>query len=205
MTTMTSDRYSRLISWLKVLFPLAALGLLSTLFLLSRAVDPETQIPFADKEIQDRLRDQQVTGPFFSGTTADGDQISFSAEKLTTANGETGANQAQDVRAVLALIGGTEITVTAGQARFDIASDRAELAGNVEVSTSTGFVLRSDLFTSQMSSLNLTSPGEVRGNGPMGQLTAGAMTLSKPTNGTGAQLVFTKGVKLVYTPIDSKE
>ena len=69
---MQGDRYTRLISWLKVLFPLAALGLLSTLFLLSRAIDPGQAIPFAEKEVQDRLRDQQITGPFFTGATSEG-------------------------------------------------------------------------------------------------------------------------------------
>lgn len=81
---MKGDRHSRVVSWLKVLFPLIALALLSTLFLLSRAIEPQAVIPFADKEVQERLRDQQITGPFYSGTTADGDLISFSAEKLTT-------------------------------------------------------------------------------------------------------------------------
>ena len=205
MTTLTSDQYSKLISWLKVLFPLMALGLLSTLFLLSRTIDPEAQIPFADKEIQDRLRDQQVTGPFFSGTTADGDQISFSAETLTTPHGETGANKAQDIRAEIALADGAEITLTARHASFDLAADKAEISGDVEISTSTGYNLRSDLFTARMSSLDLTSPGEVRGNGPAGDLTAGAMTVTKSVNGGASHLVFTKGVKLIYTPQTSKE
>jgi lipopolysaccharide export system protein LptC len=175
------------------------------LFLLSRTVDPETQIPFADKEIQDRLRDQQVTGPFFSGTTADGDQISFSAEKLTTPDGSTGANVAQDVRADLALAGGTNVTITADKTSFDIASDLVELAGSVNITTSTGFALQSDLLTSEMSALNIASPGEVRGNAPIGTLSAGAMTLKKQTDGDAAQLIFTNGVKLVYSPQESKE
>ncbi|MGB3246124.1 MAG: LPS export ABC transporter periplasmic protein LptC [Sulfitobacter sp.] len=202
---MTSDRYSRLISWLKVLFPLTALALLSTLFLLSRATDPESQIPFADKEIQDRLRDQQVTGPFFSGTSADGDQISFSAEKLTTPQGQTGANEALDVRAEVDLASGANVTLTAERAHFNMAQDRAELAGSVVVATSTGYTLTSDLFTAEMSSLNLKSPGAVEGTGPAGHITAGGMTLSKPESSDSAQLVFTNGVKLVYTPSDLKE
>lgn len=200
MTGATSDRYSRLISWLKVLFPLMALALLSTLFLLSRSVDPETQIPFADKDIQDRLRDQQVTGPFFSGTTADGDQISFSAERLITPPGQTGKNEALDIRADLNLAGGTQISLAADHARFDMVENTAEITGNVTVETSTGFILRSDKLITAMSVLDLTSPGEVQGTGPDSTLTAGAMTLRKPEIDGNAQLVFTNGVKLIYTP-----
>lgn len=205
MSVVASDRHSRLISWLKVLFPLTALVLLSTMFLLSRTVDPEARIPFADKEIQDRLRDQQVTGPFFSGSTADGDQISFSAEKLTTADSSTGTSEALDVLAVLALAGGTQVTVTADRARFNMAEDEAELAGLARISTSTGFNLESDLLISKMSSLALEAPGEVRGTAPGGTLTAGAMSLGPAKEGGSPQLVFTNGVKLVYTSTKSKE
>ncbi|MEO0504251.1 MAG: hypothetical protein AAFZ14_13070, partial [Pseudomonadota bacterium] len=69
------DRYSRFVAWLKVLLPLAALALLSTLFLLSRNTDPIAAVPFADDELLDRVRDEQITGPFFSGTTTDGDRV----------------------------------------------------------------------------------------------------------------------------------
>ncbi len=205
MMSAASDRYSRMISWLKVLFPLTALALLSTLFLLSRDIDPQSQIPFADKDIQDRLRDQQVTGPFFSGTTADGDQISFSAERLITPQGAGTANEAEDIRAEVQTVGGTGISLVAERAHFDIAANRAELTGNVTVETSTGYNLRSETFVSTLSSLDIHAPGEVTGTGPTGELKAGGMTLSKPQNGGNAQLVFTNGVKLVYTPQEPKE
>ncbi len=200
MTTVASDSYSRMVAWLKVIFPLAALALLSTLFLLSRSVDPETQIPFADKEIKDRLRDQQVTGPFFTGTTKNGDQISFSAEKLTTPEGQTGAHEASNIRVDMDLAGGGQISLKADQASFEVTKDRAELKGDVRITTSSGYRLQTDRFVSEMTALNLDSPGPVEGEGPPGQLTAGRMTLTAPKSGTSAQLIFTNGVKLVYTP-----
>ena len=205
MSAVASDRYSRLILWLKVLFPLAALGILSTLFLLSRAVDPDAQIPFADKEIQDRLRDQQVTGPFFTSTTADGDQIMFSAEKLTTPEGQTGSNEAENIKTVVDLAQGTTVTLTALRARFDLGRDHAELTGKVLITTTSGYKLSSDLLTSAISTLNLISPGPVSGDAPAGMLSAGSMTLRASQDGAAAQLVFTNGVKLVYSPKHSKE
>ncbi|MBD3665303.1 hypothetical protein H9Q16_15310 [Sulfitobacter sp. TSTF-M16] len=202
---MASDRYSRLISWLKVVFPLTALAILSTLFLLSRSNDPETVIPFADKEIQDRLRDQQVTGPFFTGTTADGDKVSFSAEKLTTPQGETDANEAQQIRSVLELAEGSVVTLEANRASFHIVDDMARLQDKVVISTSGGYRLASDMLETKMSVLALTSPGPVEGIAPAGTLSAGSMTLF-PRDGTKApQLVFTNGVKLIYTPKELKE
>ncbi|KIN65673.1 hypothetical protein Z945_720 [Sulfitobacter noctilucae] len=197
---MQTDRYTQLVGWLKVVLPLLALGLLSTLFLISRAIDPETAIPFADKEIQERLRDQQVTGPIYYAVTADGDQISFAADKLTTPEGMTGSNAAESVEVTMDLIGGTQVTLNALHGNFNIEQDNADLQGDVVIRTSTGYRLESERMITQMSSLDVTSPGRVQGDGPVGTLDAGAMTLSAGKQGAPAQLVFTKGVKLVYVP-----
>ena len=196
---MQADRHTRLVSWLKVLLPLAALSLLSTLFLLSRGVDPETVIPFADKEIQDRLRDQIVTGPFYYGTTAKGDQIAFSAESLTTPQGEIGANQA------LAVDVGAQIKMIADIGRFDIGQDIADLKGNVVITTSTGYQITSERLVALMSQLDVRSPGPVQSEGPIGTLAAGQMILSTPQSDGPAQLIFTNGVKLVYVPKQDEE
>ena len=75
------DRYSRVVSYLKVALPLAALALLSTLFLISRTINTDPSIPFADFELENRLRGQQVTAPFFTGTTATGQEITIAATK----------------------------------------------------------------------------------------------------------------------------
>lgn len=202
---MQADRYSRLVVWLKVLFPLMALALLSTLFLLSRAVDPEALIPFADKEIQDRLRDQQVTGPVYQSITADGDEISFSAEKLTTPPGEVGANQAEQVEVVMDLASGSSVFLNAETGHFNIAQDIANLQGDVVITTSTGYRIVSDQLITQISSLEVNSPGPVKADGPPGKLDAGTMTLSAGKQGKPAQLVFTNGVKLIYSPKQDEE
>lgn len=202
---MQSDRYTRWVSWLKVLLPLAALGLLSTLFLLSRVIDPETVIPFADKEIQDRLRDQVVTGPIYHGVTADGDEIAFSADTLTMPLGEMGANKVSGVDIVMDLVSGSQITVTSDEGLFDIADDTADLIGDVVITTSTGFRITSARMITMLSRLDVRSPGPVQSVGPPGTLNAGSMVLSTPQTDGPAQLLFTNGVKLVYTPKQDEE
>jgi lipopolysaccharide export system protein LptC len=202
---MQADRYTRLVNWLKVLLPLTALGLLSTLFLLSRTIDPDAAIPFADKEIQDRLRDQIVTGPFYYGTTASGDQIAFSAETLTTPQGEIGANKAEQIDVVIDLASGTQILLKSDVGHFDIGKDTADLDGNVQVTTSTGYRINSARMIAMMSQLDVRSPGPVQSVGPFGTLDAGSMVLSTPKKDSPAQLVFTNGVKLIYMPKQDEE
>lgn len=193
------DRYSRMVAWLKVLLPLMALGLLSTLFLLSRNIDPMAAIPFADSEIQDRLRDQQVTGPFFSGSTARGDQISFSAGKMGTAINGNGTT-AEDISAQIDLASGSRIVFFADVGVINLAQDQSVLSGNVLITTSSGYKINSDKLVAAMSALNIESPKDVSAKGPIGTLAAGAMRLNAPENDGNAQLVFTNGVKLIYDP-----
>ncbi len=197
---MQADRYSQMVGLLKVVLPLAALALLSTLFLLSRVIDPEAVIPFADKEIQDRLRDQQVTGPIYYGTTADGDEISFAAETLITVPGQTGANEAEDVRVTMDLTSGTNIVLTAERGHVNIAANMVDLEGDVVITTTTGYQINSEMLITQMSTLDVESPGPVAATGPFGRLDSGAMSLSAGKDGKPAQLVFTNGVKLIYEP-----
>ncbi|MEM9966642.1 MAG: hypothetical protein AAF755_00935 [Pseudomonadota bacterium] len=197
---MSIDRYSRIVLWLKILLPIFALALLSTLFMLSRGMVTEPQIPFAEKDVQSRLRDQQITGPIYHGTTFDGDEVSFTAGKIITQDNGIGGNEAQDIEVKVDLSSGAEVALMADHGYFDIAADRAEMRGNVEITTSSGFRVESDHLISAFSVLQIQSPGPVDAVGPAGTLRAGGLTLSSGTAKDASLLVFTNGVKLVYTP-----
>ena len=194
------DSYSRMVSLLKVALPLAALALLSTLFLLARAMDTDTEIPFADIEIQERLRDQQLTGPFFSGTTQTGDQISFSAQKLITLQDSVGTNRAEEVLAKLETVQGATFQLKADVAELDIADNAAVLTGAVSVVTSTGYRVNTDQLTSLISTLDVTAPQTVEATGPLGTFTAGNMRIFSPNDGENTQMLFSGVGKRGYTP-----
>jgi len=65
---------------MKILLPLAALGLLSTLFLLSRTVDPNQPIPVAEVGLEQRAQKQGASNATFTGVTDEGDLIKLNAE-----------------------------------------------------------------------------------------------------------------------------
>lgn len=197
------DRYSRMVSLLKVAFPLGALALLSTLFLLARAMETDTTIPFADFEIQERLRDQQITGPFFSGTTQGGDQMSFSAQKLITPQESVGTNRAEDVLAKMETAQGATFQLQADMVELDIAGNSAALTGDVSMATSTGYRINTSQLTSLISTLDVTAPQKIQATGPLGVFSAGNMRIFTPIDGENAQMVFSGGVKLVYSPNQS--
>jgi len=191
------DWYSRLVSLLKVALPLAALALLSTLFLLGRSTEQNATIPYSDAEIAERLRDQQMTGPFFTGTTENGDRIAFSAEKMSVL---PSGNEARGITAQFDLAGGGRILLLSDTGVLDIGAAKAELSGSVDITSDTGLRITSDAMTANLETGSLVSPGPIEARGSIGELTAGQMALQTSGGSGPAQLIFTNGVKLIYRP-----
>lgn len=202
---MASDRYSQTIAFLKIALPLVALGLLSTLFLISRAVTPTATIPFADAEVQERLTNQQMTGPYFSGMSPRGDQVTFVAERVQTPDGTVGSNRAEDVLVTIDFADGSGLVVEADVVLVDIADDTSSLDGNVEVVASQGITLKSEQLLITLSKLDIMSPGRVQGQMPHGTIDAGAMHVKATDNEKRPQWVFTNGVKVLYRPQNTKD
>lgn len=199
---MATDPYSRLVAVLKVALPLVALGILSTMFLVSSRIQPGDTIPFAEGEVAERIRGQQVTGPLFSGVTSSGDRISFAAEEIVTAENDTNAARNVDAQLDFATGGGVHLEAQRGD--VDVDGDVATMTGDVVIESSTGYVMRSDTVTARLSRLDVVAPGEVRANGPAGTLTAGGMQIRQEQERDGVQLLFTNGVKLIYDPKEAE-
>lgn len=206
------DRHSRVIAILKVVLPLAALGLMSTVFLLSRSVDPTTAIPFAKDEIDQRTAEQQVTGPVYTGATQSGDQITVSAARARPALPGLPA-RAQDLNAEIRFVQGGWVTLKAPEGELPGDKNEATFSGGVEIDSSTGYALRTDVLHARLDGLAMRSGGAVEGFGPAGHLTAGQMSITREPgegddpateNTEGApeapRLRFTGGVRLIYDP-----
>lgn len=195
------DRYSRRVAILKVLLPLMALGLLSTLFLLSRSPDPEARIPFADREIADRLRDQQITAPVYAGTSANGEDFFVTAVKISPPIGDKPA-RAVDLEARLEGNRGQVLHMQAARGTFEDGSAYATFEEDVVITSTTGYVIHTQQLIAQLDGSHARSPGKVHGHGPAGQFSAGEMEISPKIDGDGMHIVFKNGVRLVYEPGD---
>lgn len=197
------DRYSRFVAWLKILLPLMALGLLSTLFLLSRSYNPAPSVPFAESDIKERVQNQRVTALRFAGTTEGGDLVLITAATMMTGS-ETG-NLAEDIRAQIDFASGTTVVLASETGSIDLDERLVHLEGGVVFTTSTGFEMRTEQLTANFDTLAVSSPKTITGSSPFGGVTAGSMRLTRPDSAKNAHLVFTSGVNLIYVPRPSKE
>ena len=197
--------YSRFVAWAKVLLPIAALLILSTLFLFSKSIDPTTTIPFTTVDLRERASVQQVTSPEFAGATEDGDLITFRAASARPDTERASRLFAKELDARIDLASGSVITFRAVGGVVDDAADRAELNGDVEIQSSLGYVVTTDQLISGMRRIHAESTGPIQGSGPPGDFTAGRMLITAPGADDSVQMLFTDGVKLLYDPPDPKE
>lgn len=202
-----SMRYSRVVAWLKIGLPLAALGLLSTLFLFSREIDPSGALPFADVDVEALTRDPRLSAPRFAGMTEDGTSLTVTATAIRMAAGESSdLITGEGVTALIESANGQRNAIAAEYARFDAAGGRLFLDGQVRMSSATGYDLRGSDVRLALDHTEARSDAEVTAQGPVGDLTAGGFTLRSATDDSGGGpagalvLVFTDGVKLIYTP-----
>ena len=195
------DGWSRLVSLLKVVLPLAALGALSTLFLVSNRINPDDALPYADVDVADRLREPRVTQPTFAGTTNDGATLEVTAAEARPAgNGDSGA-RAEGVRLHVATPDGRRTDLVADRAQMT--PDQKEIAflGAVRLDHSSGYSVMSDSMTARLDQADIRSPTDVVAEGPGGRITAQSMQLVQAGAGSkGYVLVFNGDVKLVYQP-----
>lgn len=198
------DSYSRMVALFKVLLPLAALAILATLFLLSRGIDLDATIPFAESEVTERLRDQQITGPFFSGTTPKGDELIVNA-RLARPGGAGKPAEALDVSARLKTAEGMRMTMDADTVSVQTENDMAMFIGNVHIVTSTGLELRTEQLNTALHDVAGETPGTVIGQAPFGDLEAGQMEFRAKNKSGPLHILFKSGVKLVYRPAGKTE
>ncbi len=197
------NSYSRMVAGLKIILPLLALVILSTLFLVSRSRNSVLSIPYADGVIEEIARDQKVGNLSYSGVAANGAAITLIAESAQPMVGNRQGIMADTLQASIETPTGQKIETSAPTGSFDSGTQTAELTDGVTLTTSTGYLIKTETITADLRNARLFTAGSITANGPLGHISAGLMVLQQQSgNGspTSYELVFKNGVKLVYQP-----
>ena len=194
------NRYSTLVAWAKVVLPLIALALLSTLFLCSRTPNPQDALPYANIDLEQLAREQRLSRPRFAGTLADGRPVTLTSDSAVQQSDRPNRIHLDNVQTDLVMNADDVLTIFSDTGDFDLVRQIIELVGGVRLLTTSGYLLLSEAIDIAMDQMRLSSPGAVELSGPELWLEAGAMEL---TGGDGQALFsFTGGVRLLYLPAD---
>lgn len=194
------NRYSRLVGGLKVVLPISALGILSTLFLLSDPPDPDRALPYAEVDVAQLARELRLTQPRFAGVMPDGREITLVARTAAPDFEETNVIVTDRMEGRIALSDDAFVFLDAGAGRIDVAGRIANLSDGVEAETTQGYRIVSDSMRLSLADLGMHTREAVRIDGPGLRLEAGAMVLDGP--GGAAVLSFTGGVRVLYEPVE---
>lgn len=195
----TENLYSHFVAWMKILLPLAALGILSSVVFFARESEDIRTIPFATEEGSADTPGPRLSRPEFVGITGDGSAITLTAREVTPIDNDTERLVADTISGTIRSADGRTIETEAVEGTFDLAASLAILTGEVGVVTSDGISFQAQGLETRMDASEAKSDGPVEGNAPFGRFEAGAMEM-RQTADQGNLLVFKNGVKLVYVP-----
>lgn len=190
--------YSQFVAWSKILLPLAALALLSTLFLFSRGpVTGDGDIPFAD--IEEIARDQRISAPRFAGVATDGSVVTVTAESARPGSADGGLDITRP-EARIQTTGGAVVEFRAGAGTIDPSGRHARLSGLARIETSTGYEMETTGLSADLEQGRIESDGALEARAPFGELTAGKLVIETPEGADSQLILFNEGVRLVYRP-----
>ena len=188
----------------KAALPLAALAVLSTLFLFSRSIEMSGSRLLDDDERASLIGQDMIGEPQLSMVLADGAALTVEAMRARSTDPGRQVIDLEEVNARLRTVDGMLVTLAGKEATLDFDGSDFTLAGTAEIGTGAGHLLAGERFTGRLDRLELRSSEPVTMTGPEGRLEAGAMslTLSEVVSGDEV-LVFSGGVKLIYAPLES--
>jgi len=187
-----------LVGWVKIILPLIAIALLSTLFLFARNSNDAPDIPIA--QIEELAREQQITAPQFSSVTNDGSVVAVSARNAKPDAENRNTLLVADLVIDVDSADGTKMNVTSGMSILNSSDQTARLNGLSRVTTSNGYTMETVGITADLKTGEIVSDGALEVQAPFGDLSAGKVQITISKDGTGQQMLFTQGVRLLYTP-----
>lgn len=197
----TDNTHSRIVAWLKIVLPLIALGMLSSIFLVSRSIDPTATLPYSQVELDDRVREPRLTTPKFSGVTTDGATITLDAAEMRPDLADPGRGSVVSMHARMKTPDGATTDVQADTGRIDSGAGTFDMAGSVVITNSAGYRVTSSALSGLLDATALDATGSVKADAPMGRITADSLQLRPDPAAPGQYLlVFKDRVRLVYEP-----
>ncbi|GIX15781.1 MAG: hypothetical protein KatS3mg118_3740 [Paracoccaceae bacterium] len=196
-------RYSRAVRFLRVALPLAALALMSTIFLFTRD-GPAPGIRFSARDFAALQQGLRLSLPRFSGTTEAGEPFVVSADWALPDAPDPAEIRLHAIRATITLADGREVALTAADGLLMPRAQTVELTGGVEVTTTDGYRAETDRASADLRRRILIAPGPVTAEGPLGRIEAGRLSVLRPDPRKDPDaeelIVFEDRVRLVYRP-----
>lgn len=188
--------YSQIITFSKLVLPLAALLVLSLMFLFSGRPDPNQALPLAARNADSELGQQGMTNPRFTMVTGSGRQLELIASSTEPIDPDANQILATNVTAEITRLAGGRDQITADQALWNSQTTDTRLTGNIVATSPEGYRLDTEELSINAASGDIIAPVAVLITSDGIRLEAGQMAITGPSD---HQVVhFQGGVRLLY-------
>lgn len=200
---MQRDTYTRVVSTLKIVLPMIALGLLGTVFLITADDGFDTGFSFTQADFDALEEGNGLTNPRINAKTSRGDTFTLTAERISPQSGDVKVLIASNLSANLMSEQGRGAEVVAEVALLD-------LTKNVLVLSLGGNLVTSDGYDASVESLAVNiDTGTISGDrieaaGPLGDISADnfRITIDDDENQV---LWFEKNVRVTISTVGQTE
>lgn len=190
--------HSQIVTGAKIILPLCALALLSTLFLFARSTGTPPAVTLA--EVEAIAREQRVSAPEFSGLTDDGAVVVIAARSARADPLSADRVSLEGLQMRMDNPDGTGLRVAATEGEVDGRARLARFFGLARLDSSAGYQMETNGLLVSLDTGEIASDGLLEVRAPFGDLTAGKVEFTWQGDGIGQQILFTGGVRLLYTP-----
>lgn len=197
--------YSRWVAVLKIAFPLIAIALLSTVFLVPREDKIEGGLVFTKIDIATLGDGLTISNPRFSGITNSGDTFTITAKRAIPDAAKPTKIEMADITAHLTFSDGLLVDVAAPFGVARLGSQVLEIEGELTASGSNQYSFKAEGGVFDLRSGTYESDGPVQLDGPGQHLTAEKMTVRPSDTGNGHIFLFENKVQMSYAPKTASE
>lgn len=185
---------------MKVLLPLAAVAVISALFLSAQKQSDLSKI-FTTEELLTLGAGLRLDTPRFAGVTENGEPFAIRADWALPDSAMPRIIDLERPEGEIDMSDGRTIAARSTTGRMHRQQKILVLKGGVVLDTSDGYHAETDLLEIDLSAETAMSPGPVSGTGPAGQIDAGSFRATNGENGSvGRTIWFENKVRLVLIP-----
>ena len=198
MKFLFDDSYSFFITWIKTLLPIAALGMLSTIFLFSGKVDVTQSLPYAELNVEDIIREQRITKPYFTGISESGIEFALSAAYATPNASQPSILDVSELRVEFKTPQGNTAEITAGLGEMNAWTKSAKISQGVRLASKLNFWITTETLDIDFNDSYASTNGPFKGVFSLGSIESGNMVLKMIAG--DQQILFTNRVRMLYNP-----
>ena len=185
---------------MKVLLPLAAVAVISALFLSAQKESNLSEI-FTAEELLTLGAGLRLDNPRFAGVTENSEPFAIRADWALPDSAMPRIIDLENPEGEIEMSDGRTIAARSAIGRMHRKQKILVLEGGVVLDTSDGYHAETDLLEIDLGAETAMSPGPVSGTGPAGRIDAGSFRATTGADGVGGRTIwFENKVRLVLIP-----